>query len=394
MKKLQLPFKLLLLLMTLSFSSCSSDDDNSDSNYTQPQTAEVSKTYNLDSNTADNISGTAKFIKNDNGTTTVEINVQNTPSNGMHPAHIHFNTAAETGGIAVALGEVDGSTGFLSKTFSALEDGTPVSYEDMLDFDGYINVHLSSTNIMTIVSQGDIGQNELTGTSKIYNFLTVNNSGVSGTAEFYERVNGEALAILDVTGTTAGTDHLAHIHMNDIATTGMVALTFNNVIGATGISKTNIFALNSGTSFGYSDILTYDGYINIHASTTNLDVVAQVNIGANESNTSGSTFTYDVTNSGATAYNFTGNGLNAASNPNFTFVRGNTYVFNLNTPGHPFYINSVQSTGTSNQYNSGVTGNGSVSGTLTFVVPMNAPNTLYYNCEFHGSMTGTITVTY
>jgi hypothetical protein len=37
-------------------------------------------------------------------------------------------------------------------------------------------------------------------------------------------------------------------------------------------------------------------------------------------------------------------------------------------------------------YNSGVTGNGAVNGMVKIVVPTNAPNTLYYNCEFHGMM--------
>jgi hypothetical protein len=43
------------------------------------------------------------------------------------------------------------------------------------------------------------------------------------------------------------------------------------------------------------------------------------------------------------------------------------------TAGHPFYLNSVQGTGTANAYNSGVTNNGAVSGSITFTVPMNAP---------------------
>jgi hypothetical protein len=46
--------------------------------------------------------------------------------------------------------------------------------------------------------------------------------------------------------------------------------------------------------------------------------------------------------------------------------------------------------GTANAY---VTGNGAVNGMVKIVVPTNAPNTLYYNCEFHGMMTGTITIT-
>jgi len=65
----------------------------------------------------------------------------------------------------------------------------------------------------------------------------------------------------------------------------------------------------------------------------------------------------------------------------------------VDIPGHPFFINTVQGTGTANTYNSGVTNNGAVSGTITFTVPTNAPNTLYYNCQFHSSMNGTITIT-
>jgi len=68
-------------------------------------------------------------------------------------------------------------------------------------------------------------------------------------------------------------------------------------------------------------------------------------------------------------------------------------LFNMDTPGHPFLINTVRGTGRANAYNSGVTNNGAVSGTITFTVPTDAPNTLYYNCQFHGSMTGTIAIT-
>ena len=101
---------------------------------------------------------------------------------------------------------------------------------------------------------------------------------------------------------------------------------------------------------------------------------------------------YDVTNEGASAYVFSSEDLTDAANPNFTFKRGETYEFNVNTPGHPFLIKSVQSTGTENVFNEGVTNNGASTGTIMFTVPQNAPDTLFYNCEFHGSMTGTFTI--
>jgi len=97
--------------------------------------------------------------------------------------------------------------------------------------------------------------------------------------------------------------------------------------------------------------------------------------------------TLQVTNNGMAAYVIDG-----VSNPNLTFCRASTYVFAVNAPGHPFYINSVQGTGMTNAYNAGVTGNGTTSGNVTFVVPSDAPDTLFYNCSIHAAMTGTIHV--
>jgi len=104
------------------------------------------------------------------------------------------------------------------------------------------------------------------------------------------------------------------------------------------------------------------------------------------------TINYDVVNDGATAYLFNGDGLTDASNPDITLVRGETYTFTVNASGHPFYINDTQGTGTANAYNNGVTNNGAQSGTVSFTVPNDAPSTLFYNCEFHSSMTGTIAI--
>jgi hypothetical protein len=97
--------------------------------------------------------------------------------------------------------------------------------------------------------------------------------------------------------------------------------------------------------------------------------------------------TLHVTASGMTAYVIDG-----ASNPDPTLCRGSSYDFAINTPGHPFYINTVRGTGTANAYNLGVTGNGMTSGTLTFAVPSEAPATLFYDCSIHAAMTGTIHV--
>jgi plastocyanin len=85
--------------------------------------------------------------------------------------------------------------------------------------------------------------------------------------------------------------------------------------------------------------------------------------------------------------------INGVENPSLTLQRGQAYSFTVNSNGHPFYIMSVQGTNPANAYTSGVTGNGTQSGTVTFVVPSNAPGTLYYDCSNHAAMTGPISVT-
>lgn len=71
------------------------------------------------------------------------------------------------------------------------------------------------------------------------------------------------------------------------------------------------------------------------------------------------------------------------ANPTLTLVRGSNYVFDVSTdPSHPFRI----STGTSPSdppYSNGVFNNNISSGRLSFNVPLNAPDTLYYVCSVH-----------
>ena len=84
--------------------------------------------------------------------------------------------------------------------------------------------------------------------------------------------------------------------------------------------------------------------------------------------------------------------IDSASNPTLTLEKGTTYTFNLSVSGHPFWIKTAPSTGTGDQYNTGVTNNGAETGTLTFTVDASAPSTLYYICEYHGGMVGTINI--
>ena len=104
-----------------------------------------------------------------------------------------------------------------------------------------------------------------------------------------------------------------------------------------------------------------------------------------------------VTHTGQGAYNFSV--YQGVSNPSITLSRGNTYKFILDLPGHPFYIMTEPfKTGvaidgsTSVIYSTGVSGNGTQKGTLTFTVPINAPDVLYYVCGNHQAMQGIFTI--
>jgi hypothetical protein len=96
------------------------------------------------------------------------------------------------------------------------------------------------------------------------------------------------------------------------------------------------------------------------------------------------TVQYRVTNNGTTAWI-----VNFDSNPTVSLVRGNTYIFNLSLSAPlPFYIKTELSFGSINQYNDGVTNNGAIAGLITFTVPQDAPDTLYYCSSTEFNMRG------
>lgn len=271
---------LFILLISGLFFACNDDDEPM---MPMPNPTGNATTYQLGPVSNPSISGTAEFVENDDNTVTINLQLSGTSTGGMHPAHIHFNTAAEGGDIALSLGMVDGSTGMASVTVDALDDGTPISYSGLLNFDGYINVHNSMQDLGTLLAQGDIGQNALTGESKVYQLGSVDVDGIMGTATFRERENGEALAQIMLENTPDGGMHPAHIHLNTAAEGGAIAFSFNPVDGTSGMSMTNVAELDNGDAFGYDDVLGFDGYINVHLSMDDLaTIVAQGDIGQNE----------------------------------------------------------------------------------------------------------------
>ena len=99
--------------------------------------------------------------------------------------------------------------------------------------------------------------------------------------------------------------------------------------------------------------------------------------------------TLAVTNAGSGSYT-----INGSANPTLSFIRGHRYVINVNASGHPFWIQTVSGAySAGNIYSSGVTLSSGTrdNGTIIFEVPFDAPQ-LYYVCQYHSSMAGSITV--
>lgn len=95
---------------------------------------------------------------------------------------------------------------------------------------------------------------------------------------------------------------------------------------------------------------------------------------------------YYITNSGSGAYL-----VNGVSNGTINFEKGKKYRVHVAATGHPFWIQTVSGAYSSdNVYSTGVTGNGTQSGYILVELPQSAPNNLYYACQFHSSMAGSI----
>ena len=250
--------------------------------------------YALNEKAVEGISGTATFKERRNQKTLVEIQLQNTPADGVHPAHIHEKSAAEGGGVVFPLNNVDGNTG-MSYTDISVNGESPITYDELLDFDGHINVHLGSESLGTIVAQGDIGGNQLTGTFMEYTLDESAVAGISGTAKFSERKNGNALVTIMLQNTPQDGIHPAHIHLNSALEGGDIFITLNPVDGTTGMSQSTPRGDDDGLfqEMPYDFLIIDDGHIRVHLSAEELGTVVAIgDIGGNK--LTGTTSTYQL----------------------------------------------------------------------------------------------------
>jgi hypothetical protein len=232
--------------------------------------------YNLNVQDVLGVTGIATFIETSNTTSTITLKLFGAPSEN-YPAALYMNTVAEGGAIVVELNPVDAS-GTSTTSVNSL------TYNQLIEYDGFIKVLESSGEPDVILAQGDIGGNVITETNVTYTLETMDDFGVSGTALFEKRENGNALVTLNLEGTIAGEFYPATINLSSVSTIGggPVTKTLSSVDGSTGKSYTTIRKLDGGLNITYDNWLDYNGYINIYQTAAEFDnIISQGNIGSN-----------------------------------------------------------------------------------------------------------------
>ena len=213
---------------------------------------------------------------------------------------------------------------------------------------------------------------------------------------------------LEVLGVTTSTTFSGNVN-SGVATITTGTITTGTVTNLTGTTATIGAVTINATGVNNSGVSTASSFVgNITGDVTG-NIIGTPTLGTGVTNTTGGlvvgagkSYTGDSSRvisgrwilgaNGTSDYTFTGVGFTATENdPDLYLARGNTYQFVNASGGHPFRIQSTQNGSTGAAYGSGVINNdGGDGSTITFEVPFNAPDTLYYQCTAHTGMGGTI----
>jgi hypothetical protein len=143
---------LSILFLLVWFTGCDSEEEVYQ--YTGNETV-----YNLVQASEFPISGTVTIKERRDRQVEILIQLRGTDGNIEHPTHLHYgNISTPDAEVALVLNPVLGTTGESITIFSALKDETPITYADLLEFDGHIKIHLDGgANKNTILAAGNIG---------------------------------------------------------------------------------------------------------------------------------------------------------------------------------------------------------------------------------------------
>lgn len=298
----------------------------------------------------------------------------------------------------------EGGTFTITLTTGNIADATEVDYE------------------ITGVTSEDINGVALTGTfvvgqDMVRNFIVSEDVTTEGTEQFQISLSQYPDIVATVTiGDTSLSPIVPSYSLstsaspaNEGSTITITLVTANVAIGSvlpwtiTGIDTADIGGASLTGAFNVGSDESINLTITADATTEGTETMsfaldggqASINIPINDTSTTpGAGYSLSVSNTYSSAYTMVGTdetGSITGSNPTITCSVGDTLTFNVAAPGHPFFIKTVNSTGTSNQVTTPTANNqGTDSGTVTWTP--DTSGTYHYNCQFHSVMHGLIVV--
>ena len=223
-----------------------------------------------------------------------------------------------------------------------------------------------------------------------------------------DNVNEGSTFTINVTNNLSTTDpqilipfEITGVSASDIGMTGLVT-TYGNIRGTfTQVANNRTFSVTADNAFDGSETFSI-GLIESLTATTQLDPNHYLPFMTNNSqsksvvfndSSDGTQTTYPgvVANSGASGYLWNSgsdrNGSISGLNPYISVNKGDTISWDINAPGHPFYIKDVQGNGTGNQ-TAGVINQGTQTDVVQYTPTVGGRK--YYQCSIHTDMNGEI----
>ena len=149
---------MLVLIFSIPLSSCDKKD--------VATTSAILRTKEIILNpTAGNTqSGKAVIAENADHSFNVNITLQNTVKDTVMIMHIHNGSITSPGTIAIPLtnitgtasGQATGTTLNITSATSATGTTVPVTYDNIITYAGYFNIHYSAGQIARVVANGNI----------------------------------------------------------------------------------------------------------------------------------------------------------------------------------------------------------------------------------------------
>jgi hypothetical protein len=309
-----------------------------------------------------------------------------------------------------------------------------IDHNSLLNF--VANKHIDHSLVSITAGTG------LTGGGTIAATRTISLANTAVTAGTYGSSTTSAVITVDAQGriTSATNTAISGISSANVNYTEVTSTTATSAISIasgtvvmTGMTSTPASGTYMATFSGYATITAYavkitigiyvDGVLVTHSkrvydvssapsnvsgaspgTTTFLHMSTQAVLTVTGSNVV--TVQWSVTNSGVTTFAMLNNGSNdwfvnrltgyqpQILDPVLFVNEGGVYTFtNGGGASHPLSIKTTyQTNGSGNRYTTGVVGTPATTGNLVWTVAVGAPTVLYYQCENHNSMSGSIVV--